>query len=121
MKNIAIFLLGSSLLFLVQFLLERYVGLSLSYNIHFLIFFITFICILTTLLIDTFVKKGIVGFLFLGFVLFKLFAIGYIAIFQKDFRENVLYYFSIYWLYLIIEVLSLVGLMKKQDEYHRKK
>lgn len=64
-------------------------------------------------------KKNIIGFIFLGFVVFKLFAIGYIALFEKDFKNNLLAYFSIYWLYLAVEVAVVVALVRKQDEYHK--
>lgn len=95
--------------------------MALSFRIHFLIFFITFISIASIFVVYGLGKKDILGFVFLGFVVFKLFAIGYIAVFQKGFKENLLAYFVLYWLYLVLEVVVLVRLIRNQDKNHTKK
>lgn len=114
------FLCFSAVMFLLQWILQLQDVLVLSYKIHFLLFFVTFISVATVLGIFSFNKKNIIGFVFLGFVVFKLFAIGYIAMFEEDFKNNLIPYFLIYWLYLAIEVIVVVGLVRKQDESHIK-
>jgi len=110
-----IFLVFSAILFLVQYLLEQQGVIALNYKIHFLLFFITFICILSISFVFVLKKKNIIGFIFLGFVVFKIFAIGYIALFEPDFEKAILPYFALYWLYLAIEVFYVIKLVKKQD------
>lgn len=78
-------------------------------------FFVTFISLLTILIVFALEKKNIIGFIFLGFVVFKFFAMGYIAVFQKEFRLNIVPYFIVYWIYLITEVFFVLWLVKKQD------
>lgn len=111
----SIFVVFSTLLFLVQYMLAQQSIVVLNYRIHFLLFFVTFICILTISLVFILNKKNIIGFIFLGFVVFKIFAIGYIALFEPDFEKAILPYFALYWLYLAIEVFYVVKLVKKQD------
>lgn len=108
-----IFILGSFLLFGGQKLLSEFKIRELNYKIHFLIFFCTFIGFLTMLIFFIIGKKNFIGFIFLGFVIFKLFAIAYIAIYQAGFKENLLFYFGIYWLYLLLEVVLISKMMKK--------
>ncbi|MGX9986000.1 hypothetical protein [Soonwooa purpurea] len=114
-----LFLLFSALMFLVQWILETQGILNLSYKIHFLLFFVTLVGVVTMLLVFGLKKKNIIGFIFLGFVVFKLFAIGYIALFESDFKNNLLVYFGMYWLYLAGEVVLVVALVRKQDECHK--
>ncbi|MFW2136434.1 hypothetical protein ACK2M7_09175 [Chryseobacterium sp. TY4] len=114
-----LFLLFSAKMFLIQWFLGNQDIMHLSYRIHFLLFFITLIGVLTMLAVFGLKKKNIIGFIFLGFVVFKLFAIGYIALFEKDFKNNLLAYFAIYWLYLAVEVAVVLALVRKQDEYHK--
>lgn len=109
----------SAMLFLGQYFLQE--SMALSFRIHFLIFFITFISIASIFVVYGLGKKDVLGFVFLGFVVFKLFAIGYIAVFQKGFKENLLAYFVLYWLYLTLEVVVLVRLIRNQDKNHTKK
>ncbi len=114
-KGLGLFLLLSAVLFASQYLLMENGILNLNFKIHFLMFFITFIGLLTILIVFALEKKNIIGFIFLGFVVFKFFAMGYIVLFQKDFRLNIVPYFIIYWIYLIIEVFFVLRLVKKQD------
>lgn len=115
LKGLGLFLLLSVVLFIVQWQLEENNVLVLSYKIHILMFFITLISLLTILVVFALEKKNIIGFIFLGFVVFKIFAMGYIAIFQKDFELNIVPYFILYWIYLLIEVIFVLKLVKKQD------
>lgn len=115
LKGLGLFLLLSSLLFISQWVLLEKGILDLSYKIHFLMFFITLISLLTILIVFALKKKNVIGFIFLGFVVFKFFAMGYIAIFQNEFKLNIVPYFIIYWIYLIIEVVFVLKLVKKQD------
>lgn len=111
----SIFLVFSAVLFLVQYILAQQAIISLSYKIHFLMFFITLICVLSVSAVFILDKKDIIGFVFLGFVVFKFFAIGYIAMFEPDFKKAIVPYFVLYWLYLAIEVFYVIKLVKKQD------
>lgn len=115
LKGLGLFLLLSAVLFIVQWQLEENNVVVLSYKIHILMFFITLISLLTILVVFALEKKNIIGFIFLGFVVFKIFAMGYIAIFQKDFELNIVPYFILYWIYLLIEVIFVLKLVKKQD------
>lgn len=110
-----IFLVFSGILFLVQYLLARQGIISLDYKIHLMMFFVTLICILSLCTVFVLEKKDIIGFIFLGFVVFKFFAMGYIAYFQPDFKKAIVPYFILYWLYLSIEVFFVIKLVKKQD------
>lgn len=109
------FLLISSVFFGVQYLLKEQEILNLDFKIHFFIFFVSFISLATILSVFAFGKTGWIGFIFLGFVLFKIIAIAYIAIKEPDFKTNLISYFIMYWLYLAIEVVYVVKLVKKQD------
>lgn len=112
---LSIFLVLSAVLFGVQWLLMQENVLTLNYKIHFLIFFITFISLITMLVIFGLEKKNTIGFVFLGFVIFKFFAMGYVAYFQPEFKLHIVPYFVIYWAYLVIEVVFVLKLIKKQD------
>lgn len=112
---LGIFLVFSAILFGLQWFLADKNVLILDYKIHFLMFFVTLISLITMLAVFLSKKKDILGFVFLGFVIFKFFAMGYIAVFQKEFRLNIVPYFVIYWFYLLVEVVFVLKLVKKQD------
>lgn len=109
-----IFLFVSLILFGLQYVLGSQEIINLSYRIHFLFFVITLICVATLSLVYVLGKKDILGFVFLGFVIFKFFAIGYIAVFQSEFKEHLIPYFILYWVYLLLEVVFVLRLVKKQ-------
>ncbi len=113
--GLILFLIISSSLFAGQYFLSENNIVDLDYRIHFLIFFITLIGLIAIFAVSALGKKDVVGFVFLGFVIFKMFAMGYIALFQPNFKDNIIAYFGIYWLYLLIEVLFVLRLIKKQD------
>ncbi|AZA74648.1 MULTISPECIES: hypothetical protein [Chryseobacterium] len=115
LKGLGLFLLFSAVLFIIQWQLAENNVVMLSYKIHFLMFFVTLISLLTILVVFALEKKNIIGFIFLGFVVFKIFAIGYVAMFEKDFELNIVPYFVLYWIYLLIEVIFVLKLVKKQD------
>lgn len=125
MKNIifysVIFLVFSLLIFGGNWFLNYYNNLNISYKIHFLIFILAFIVVMTLLVCNEVGFADKIGFIFLGFVVFKMFAMGYVAIFQQGFKENVIGYFVLYWLYLGLETGILVSLLKKQDINHKNK
>lgn len=115
LKGLGLFLLLSAILFIIQWQLAEKNVMVLNYKIHILIFFITLISLLTMFVVFVLEKKNIIGFIFLGFVVFKMFAMSYIAVFQKDFELNIVPYFVLYWVYLLIEVVFVLKLVKKQD------
>lgn len=115
LKGLGLFLLISAVLFALQWQLAENNVVELNYKIHILIFFITLISLLTILIVFAFEKKNVIGFIFLGFVVFKFFAMGYVAVFQKEFRLNIVPYFVLYWVYLLVEVVFVLKLVKKQD------
>ena len=110
-----LFVVCSGLLFAVHYFLAEQNILVLNYKIHFLMTFVTFICIATLLVVFLLKKKDIIGFVFLGFVIFKFFAMGYIAVFQPDFKQHIVPYFVLYWVYLAMEVVLVLKLLRKQD------
>ncbi len=112
---LGVFVVFSAVLFGIQWGLIHENILQLSYKIHFLIFFVTLISLVTILIVFGLEKKNTIGFVFLGFVIFKFFAMGYVAYFQKDFKLHIVPYFILYWLYLAIEVVFVLKLIKKQD------
>lgn len=112
---LGIFLILSTLLVGVQLLLHQQGIIELSFKIHFLIFFITFIVLMTSLIVYGLGYKNVIGFLFLAFIIFKFFAMVYIALTESSFRLHVLPYFIIYWTYLFIEVFMIVKIIEKQD------
>lgn len=59
-------------------------------------------------------KREVIGFYFLGSVVFKMFALGYLALYYKDFGDHVLWYFLFYWLLLAAEVGYAVRAVKKE-------
>lgn len=113
--GLSLFLVISSMLFALQWFLSEYDILHLDFKIHFLIFFITLIGLLTMFGVFALEKKNIIGFIFLGFVIFKMFAMGYIAMFQEEFKHHIVPYFILYWVYLLVEVIFVLKLIKKQD------
>ena len=115
LSYLGVFLVFSAVLFGIQWGLIHENILHLSYKIHFLIFFVTLISLVTILIVFGLEKKNTIGFVFLGFVIFKFFAMGYVAYFQKDFKLHIVPYFILYWLYLAIEVVFVLKLIKKQD------
>lgn len=114
LKGLGLFLLFSAVLFIIQWQLAENNVVVLSYKIHFLMFFVTLISLLTILVVFALEKKNIIGFIFLGFVVFKIFAIGYVAMFEKDFELNIVPYFVLYWIYLLIEVIFVLKLVKNK-------
>ncbi|WP_312076098.1 hypothetical protein [Chryseobacterium sp.] len=115
LKGLGLFLLISAVVFAVQWQLAENNIFTLNYKIHFLIFVVTLISLLTILIVYATGKKDVIGFIFLGFVVFKFFAMGYIAVFQKEFRLNIVPYFVLYWIYLAVEVVFVLKMVKKQD------
>ncbi|MFB9119840.1 hypothetical protein ACFFUE_01400 [Bergeyella porcorum] len=43
-----------------------------------------------------------------------MFGIGYLAVFQNGFREYLLVYFVIFWIYLAVEATLVVNFLKKK-------
>ncbi|MDN5627396.1 MAG: hypothetical protein L0G16_05455, partial [Weeksellaceae bacterium] len=59
--------------------------------------------------------KGI-GFVFLGLIIFKFFAVAYLFYrFRTDFSDHILVYFILYWIYMMTDMLLVIKLIKKQD------
>ena len=112
---LGVFVLATLFLFGIQWGIAQQNILELNYKTHILIAFMTALTIITMLVLFILGKKNILGFVFLGFVIFKFFAMGYIAVFQKDFKTHLIPYFVVYWLYLLIEVVFVLKLIKKQD------
>jgi hypothetical protein len=115
LKGLALFLLISGVLFGLQWQLAENGVIALDYKIHVLMFVVTLISLLTILIVFATGKKDVIGFIFLGFVVFKFFAMGYVAVFQKEFRLHIVPYFILYWIYLAVEVVFVLKMVKKQD------
>lgn len=95
--------------------------LEIPHRVHLLTAVLSAIVIFSILLLKILGKGHIIGFFFLGTVVFKMFGVGYLAIFEPDFKTYLLYYFGFFWYYLLLEVLYLVWSVKEQDKYHVKK
>ncbi len=94
--------------------------LEIPQRVHLLIAVLSAIVIFSILLLKILGKASIIGFFFLGTVVFKMFGVGYLAIFEPDFKIHLLYYFGFFWYYLLLEALYLVRSVKEQDKYHVK-
>lgn len=78
------------------------VSLALDIKIHFLIFLLHSISLVTTWIVSR-TRSGIAGFVFLGLMLLKMGGMVWILFKIPSFKDNVLGYFSIYWFYLFVE------------------
>lgn len=112
-KQCLIFLILSSVLFLLHWFFKDQEFMPKFFDVHFLIFILSFIVVLSISIIYTFEAKDKIGFVYLGFVLFKMFGIGYLAVFVEDFKNYLLVYFSIFWMYLSIEAILIINFLKK--------
>lgn len=63
-----------------------------------------------------FTKYKEIGFVFLGLVVFKFFAVAFLFYqFKPDFVSNTVVYFVFYWIYLTVDMFLVLRLLKKQD------
>ncbi len=119
LKNIFLFLLGSAIVFAIHIGLVNFYNFPQSYNIHILLFAMSLIVVLSVSAIGWFGFYNKIGFTYLGFVVFKMFGIGYLFFFKEGFKENVILFFILFWIYLFMEAwvaISLLGKQKINDE-----
>lgn len=83
-----------------------------DFRIHILIFVLTLIVVVSISLFYSFGSEDKIGFVYLGFVIFKMFGMSYLAVFQNDFKNNILIYFGIFWIYLTIETTLILKFLK---------
>lgn len=91
----------------------------LQYRIAMTIASMSFIVMLMILGVFISRHSGRLGFVFLGTVIFKMFGVGYLAVFQEDFKTNIIPYFILFWIFLAMEAAALIFLLRKQDINHK--
>lgn len=112
-KSVLFFILVVAGCFAAQYVLEGSQWLRIGYRIHFLLAVMSFIVVLTVSAVYWAGHQQKIGFVFLGFVVFKMFGIGYLAVFQPEFRKHIILYFMVFWFYLFVEAVISVRLIKK--------
>ncbi|PIE50006.1 MAG: hypothetical protein CSA38_05380 [Flavobacteriales bacterium] len=119
--DILLFLIFTTLAFLGHYFWNTYANEGdLDYKIHLLIWVMTFIVIISVSVVYLIDIKNIIGFVYLGFVVFKMFGFGYLAYFEPDFKNHIIAYFIIFWIYLLVESILVISLLRKQDKNHIK-
>lgn len=114
LKQCLYFLIISGILFGLHWLFSGKAWFPSDFNIHILLFALTFIVVVSIAIFYIFSSSDKIGFVYLGFVIFKMFGIGYLAVFQNGFREYLLVYFVIFWIYLAVEATLVVNFLKKK-------
>ena len=118
--------LKTSLSYLFIFLLVGFIcgvvikyfvpGLDVNPALHSGLFTINLIGFLIILGFYNFSKYKGIGFVFLGLIIFKFFAVAYLFYrFRTDFSDHILVYFILYWIYMMTDMLLVIKLIKKQD------
>lgn len=110
----AAFLSAAAVLFLAQYVLKQLGILHLNQKIHILLFLLSMIVVLSLSVAFFMGKKDIIGYMFLGFVVFKMFGVGYIAKFLPGFRENLIPFFIVFWIYLALEAFIAVKFIQNK-------
>lgn len=107
------FFLGFCAFLMVHFLGIRF---RIDPQLNLILFAINTISLVIILGVYSFTNYKEIGFVFLGLIIFKFFAIGYLAYAMKAiFQANIVGYFALYWVYLLAELLIVIRLVKKQD------
>ncbi|MEC5395360.1 hypothetical protein [Bergeyella sp. RCAD1439] len=96
-------------------------ALGSSQRVNALVAIMSAVVVGTVFLLRYLGKGGIIGFFFLGTVLFKMFGIGYLAVFEAELKRDLVLFFVIFWGYLILEASYIVACIRRQDKYHVKK
>lgn len=117
-KSVLFFLLVVVGCFAIQYILESHQWLAMDYRIHLLLAVMSLIVVLTVSAVYWAGHQQKIGFAFLGFVVFKMFGIGYLTVFQPEFRKHIILYFIVFWFYLFVEAYISVKLLRKQDKNH---
>lgn len=95
-------------------------ALGLEYRVNILLAFLSIVVFVSVFLLRCFGKYQWIGFFFLGTVLFKMFGVGYCALFEPDFKRGLIKYFLVLWYYLLLETLYIVACIRTYDKYHIK-
>ena len=114
LSSILIFLLIG----LVVGLFVNFFGNNWSINptLHGGLFAVNLIGLLIILGFYGFTRYSGLGFVYLGLIVFKFFAIGYLFYrFRADFSAHIVVYFVLYWIYMLADMLLVIRLIKKQD------
>ena len=114
---VIIFLVLAGIAFGVNYYVNT-LGMQVSMRIHFLFFFLHLISLCTILAISVF-KKDLVGYIFMAFLILKMGAMILVVYKFPMFKENLLWYFGLYWYYLFIETALVVVRIKGQDKNHK--
>lgn len=116
LKNIFLFLLGGIVVFAIHTALVNIYNLPRNYDIHFLLFIMSFIVVLSVNAMFWLGFYDKIGFAYLGFVVFKMFGVGYLAFFEKDFKENIILFFILFWMYLFMEAWVAVSYLVNKNK-----
>lgn len=112
-KSVLFFMLVVAGCFAIQYILDSNKWLRMDYHIHILLAVMSLIVVLTLSVVYAAGHQEKLGFIFLGFVVFKMFGIGYLAVFQQEFKAHIILYFMVFWFYLFVEAVIAVHLIRK--------
>ncbi|SHI85513.1 hypothetical protein SAMN05443429_105123 [Cruoricaptor ignavus] len=99
-------------MFALQWLVCEFGWLCLGYRVHILIFFLSLL-LCATCGAAYLLKVKEIGFIYLAFIIVKMFALGFITVYYSEFRENVIAYFVLIWLYIAADLLFTVKLLRE--------
>lgn len=84
-----------------------------SLKVHILLASASLIVVGTLSAMSALDKGAAVGYAFLGFVVFKMFVIGYLAVCVPEFNAALIPHFILFWTYLAAEAVVAVMLVKQ--------
>ncbi|MDR2229482.1 hypothetical protein OZ668_01180 [Elizabethkingia sp. HX XZB] len=112
-----LFLVFSAAAFGVNFLLTQQ-GITVSYKLHFLFFFLHFLS-LASIIGVSLIKKELIAYVYVAFLIVKMGGVIFLAYKFPEMKQNLMLYFGFYWYYLLVETALVVALIRIQDKNHK--
>lgn len=112
-----LFLVFSAAAFGVNFLLTQR-GITVSYKLHFLFFFLHFLS-LASIIGVSLIKKELIAYVYVAFLIVKMGGVIFLAYKFPEMKQNLMLYFGFYWYYLLVETALVVALIRIQDKNHK--
>ncbi|PUB33867.1 hypothetical protein C8J95_103470 [Elizabethkingia sp. YR214] len=112
-----LFLVFSAAAFGVNFLLAQQ-GITVSYKLHFLFFFLHFLS-LASIIGVSLIKKELIAYVYVAFLIVKMGGVIFLAYKFPEMKQNLMLYFGFYWCYLLVETALVVALIRIQDKNHK--
>lgn len=112
--RLALFLISSAVVLFAA------LSFSLNFRVMLLMLVMSAIVAVSATVLYAFGRSNVIGFFFLGTVVFKMFGMGYIAYFEHDFKNNVIAYFIVFWIFLLMEAALVASMVPKHDINHKK-